>query len=338
MAGARLGERCAVGGVEVDRRDGGGLGDDAGDPQGLEPRPPRLLPVLPVPRARARPARFLSGPLGSGEFAERLLPTGAERRDVQGFVQEGRVAVGEVEECVGVGDAEFLGALADEGDLVADLDVSLGEDAQVEAGAVVGDQQGGHGGFAQAHTDAVAGDARLGDFEFRLADAVPVADAHFVVGQPVDGEILPEAPERQVIAAELLPPVPVGLQLVDEYGTDVTAMTGQVSLAVSVDIQPSHHPRAVHGGFPGSGVDGPALPGHILRHADVHGQQRRHRGPPAGWPNGDNPSWRGDLCAAADPSFAPVPPRFRDRPPWRCAPARQGGCRRCHSAAASRVR
>lgn len=202
-----------------------------------------------VPHELARPSRFLLGLLGGGEFTEGLLPSGAEGGDVQCCAQFRGVAAGEVEQRVGVGDAEFSGALARQGDLVAGLDSSLGEDTQVEAGAMVGYQQGGHGGFAQAHADAVAGDARLGDFEFGFADAVPVADAYFVVGQAIDGEVLPEVPEGQVVATELLLPVPVGLQLIDKDGTNFAAVSGQVSLTVSVDVQPPHRPGPRTGDF-----------------------------------------------------------------------------------------
>jgi hypothetical protein len=79
--------------------------------------------------------------VSGGEFAEGLLPAGAECRDAQGGVQLRGITVGQVEQRVGVGDAEMPGAPAGEDDLVAGLDVSFGDDAQVEAGAVVGHQE-----------------------------------------------------------------------------------------------------------------------------------------------------------------------------------------------------
>lgn len=86
-----------------------------------------------------------------------------------------------VEQGVGVGDGEGPSAGAGPGDPVCGPAPALGDDAQVEAGAVVGDEQEGHARFVQAHADAVAGHAWLGDLELGFADAVPVADAHLVV-------------------------------------------------------------------------------------------------------------------------------------------------------------
>jgi hypothetical protein len=62
----------------------------------------------------------------------------------------------------------------------------------------------------------------------------------------------------------------VGVDLIDEDGAVFTAMPGQVALPVAIDIEPPNHPRALDRVFPHAGVDGPALPGHILRHADIH--------------------------------------------------------------------
>ena len=109
-----------------------------------------------------------------------------------------RVRAGQVELGVGDGDADLLRRRADPDDVVARLHAPLPQDPEVEAGPVVGHEQRGHPRLAQAQPDAVAGDARLGDLELGLADAVAVADAHLVVGQPVDGEVLAEDPPAQV--------------------------------------------------------------------------------------------------------------------------------------------
>jgi hypothetical protein len=47
-------------------------------------------------------------------------------------------------------------------------------------------------------------------------------------------------------------------------------MTGQVALPVAIDIEPPNHPGAVDWVFPDAGEDCPALPGHILGHADIY--------------------------------------------------------------------
>jgi hypothetical protein len=46
---------------------------------------------------------------------------------------------------------------------------------------VVCHEQRRHVRAAEAHTDAEARDAGLGDYEFRLAEAIAVTDAHLVV-------------------------------------------------------------------------------------------------------------------------------------------------------------
>jgi hypothetical protein len=48
------------------------------------------------------------------------------------------------------------------------------------------------------------------------------------------------------------------------------AMSGQVALPVAIDIEPPNHARPLHRVFPHSGIDGPALPNHIPRLADIH--------------------------------------------------------------------
>jgi hypothetical protein len=62
----------------------------------------------------------------------------------------------------------------------------------------------------------------------------------------------------------------IGVDLIDEDGPVLAAMPGQVALPVALDIEPPNHPPAVDRIFPHAGVDCPALPGDILRHANIH--------------------------------------------------------------------
>src|SRR5262249_4242300 len=147
--------------------------------------------------------------------------------------------------------------------------------AHVEAGTVVADQQGGQLRLAEAQADPVAGDSRLADLELRLADPVPVTDADLVVGQAIDGEVLSEHAVAEVVPAEVLLPVPVGLDLVDQHGALLAAVPAGVALAVAVDVEAAGHRLAVHRVLPHTGVDRLALPGHVPGQADVHRQQHR---------------------------------------------------------------
>jgi hypothetical protein len=71
------------------------------------------------------------------------------------------------------------------------------------------------------------------------ADAIPVADAHLVVAQPVDGEVLTELAEDEVVAVQLLAPVAVRVELIHVHGTLLAPMASAIALAVAVDIRPS---------------------------------------------------------------------------------------------------
>jgi hypothetical protein len=160
-------------------------------------------------------------------------------------------------------------------DLVADLDVALGEEPHVEPGTAVGDRQRGQLRLAETQADAVAGDPGLGDLELGVADAVPVADADLLVGQAVDREVLAELAVAEVVGPEVLLPVPVGLDLVDQHGPLLAAVALRVALAVAVDVEPPDHRPARHRVLPYPRVDGLVLPGHVFRQADVHRQQHR---------------------------------------------------------------
>ena len=113
----------------------------------------------------------------------------------------------------------------------------------------------------------------LADFEERRADPVAVTDADVVVGEPFDGEVLTELPVGEVVAAEELLPVAVGLDLVDEHRPVDAAVSSEVALAVAVDVEPPNDPSTVDGLLPDPGVDGAPFPLDITRHADVHRQQ-----------------------------------------------------------------
>ena len=146
----------------------------------------------------------------------------------------------------------------------------LGYDTHVEAGPPVADQQCGHLRLAESKADTVAGDSRLGDLELRFADAVPVADADLVVSEAVDGEVLAELTVAEVVSAEVLLPVLIGLDLIHQDGSLLAAVAVQVALAVTVDVEPPDHLRAGYRVLPHPGADSSALPWHVARQPDIH--------------------------------------------------------------------
>jgi hypothetical protein len=72
--------------------------------------------------------------------------------------------------------------------------------------------------------EVVAGDARLRHFKQSTPDPVMIADAHLVVGKPVDGEVLPELAVGEVAAAEPVLPIAIRGHLIDEDGPVLAAM------------------------------------------------------------------------------------------------------------------
>ncbi len=184
---------------------------------------------------------------------------------------------GEIEEPADLGDRHFLGAGRKLEDLVAGLNFPLLQNAEIEARAVVRDEQRGNARIFHPDPDAVTGDARLRDLERRAADPVAVADTDLVVAEPFDREVLAELPVDEVGAFELLFPVSVGVELVDEDGTLLATVPRDVALPVTFDVELGHPARAGHWVLEDARKDGLSLPGHILRETDVDRHQPAHK-------------------------------------------------------------
>ena len=142
----------------------------------------------------------------------------------------------------------------------------------------MGDEQRRHPGLVQADADAKAGHARLRDLEDRVADLVAVADANLVVSEPLHGEVLAELAVDEVVSLQLLLPVAIRLDLVDEHRAVLAAVGGSIGLVVAVDVDAPDHAPAVDWLFPDRGADGLALPGNVAGSADVEGQQPPYDG------------------------------------------------------------
>ena len=127
------------------------------------------------------------------------------------------------------------------------MHLALFEHAEVEPRAAVRDEQRGDARVVHAEPDAVAGHARLGDLEDGGADPVPVADAHLVVAQPIDREVLAELSVDEVASSELTFPVPVRVDLVDEHRALLAAVPTEVALAVAVEVELAHAAGPVTG-------------------------------------------------------------------------------------------
>src|SRR6202042_3686342 len=113
------------------------------------------------------------------------------------------------------------------------------QDAEVEPGPSAGGQQCRHPRLVHPNSAAVASDARLRDLEQWATDSIPEADASGITRQSLDGEVFAELAVAQVGPAQLLLPVAIRFDLVDEDGSLFTPVAGQVALTVSVHIQPA---------------------------------------------------------------------------------------------------
>ena len=132
---------------------------------------------------------------------------------------------GLVQQRIDLGDRHPLGTRCDLNDLVTRFDLSLLQDAKVEAGSAVRDEQRRHLRLLHADADPIASDARLRHFEHGAANPIAIADAHLVVGQPVDGEILPELPIAEVASAKPALPIAIRVDLINEDGPMLAAVS-----------------------------------------------------------------------------------------------------------------
>ncbi len=183
---------------------------------------------------------------------------------------------GHVEQRVDLEDGHALGAGRDLHDLIAGFDFAFLQHTEIEARSAVRDQQRGHPRLVHSDAHPVTGDARLRDLEHSAADPVMVSDAHLCVRQALDGEVLPELPVGEVLSTQLILPVAIGVDLIDEHGPVLAAVARQVPLSVAVDVESAHHARPFDRRLPNGGVDGLALPRDVARQTDVDGKQARH--------------------------------------------------------------
>ena len=102
---------------------------------------------------------------------------------------------------------------------------------------VVSNEQGRHVRLVHPDSDTKARDSRLRDLENRLADPVAIPDADLVIAQAIDGEVFAELAVREVVASEMLRPVLVGVELVDEDGSVLAPVTDLVGLFVAATLR-----------------------------------------------------------------------------------------------------
>src|SRR6185295_17558148 len=178
--------------------------------------------------------------------------------------------IGRIQESVDLRHGHTLFRLSYFHDVVARAHLAFLQDAEVEPRPAAGGQQCRHAGLVQPNPDPIAGNPRLSDLEERAADLIAVADADGIVGQSFDREVLAELSVDEVGPCQLLLPIAIRFDLVDEDGALLTPVPGQVALTVSVQIQPANPTAATHGILPNPGVHCATLPLDVARTSDVH--------------------------------------------------------------------
>src|SRR5262245_31839183 len=153
---------------------------------------------------------------------------------------------GRVEQRVDFGDGHPLGGLTNLDDFVAGTDLAWLQDPEVEARTSAGGEQRRHARLVHSNADAIAGHARLRHLEQGGADPISIADAHFIVRQSSNSEVLTELPVDEVGPFQLLLPIAVRFDLVDIDRALFPTVSGQVALTVSVYIQSANPTPASH--------------------------------------------------------------------------------------------
>src|SRR6516162_6916168 len=167
------------------------------------------------------------------------MPSGRKRLDPQGALQAIARMIGRIEQRVDLRDSYSLLRLPHLHDFVTGAYVAFLQDAEVESRPSAGRQQRRHPGLVHPNADAIARHARCSDLEQCSADSITVADTNGIVRQSLDREVLAELSVDEVGPLQLLLPVAIRFDLVDEDGLLLTPVADQVALTVAFQIQPA---------------------------------------------------------------------------------------------------
>src|SRR6516164_1784423 len=204
------------------------------------------------------------------------VPSGRKRLDPQGALQAIARMIGRIEQRVDLRDGHSLLRLSQFHELVAGAHLAFLQDAEVESRPSAGRQQCRHPGLVHPNADAIARHAWCSDLEQCTADSITVADTNGIVRQSLDCEVLAELSVDEVGPLQLLLPVAIRFDLVDEDGLLLTPVANQIALTVSFQIQPADPTAASHWILPDRGVYSATLPRDITRKSDIHRQESRH--------------------------------------------------------------
>ena len=178
--------------------------------------------------------------------------------------------IGRIEERVDLCDRHSIVRLSHLHDFVARAQLTFAQNTEVEPRKSAGRQQCRHPRLVHPNADAIAGHAGLSDFEQCAADLITIADANGIIRQSFDREVLAELSGDKVGPVELILPVAIRFDLVDEDGSLLTSVPGQIALTVPVQIELADSTTATHRSLPDPGVHGTTLPRDVARESYVH--------------------------------------------------------------------
>jgi hypothetical protein len=181
---------------------------------------------------------------------ERTLPTLAKCRNPQrAFQLFGRMSW-QIQEGINVGHTDSLWTVSNFYNVIPRPNFSFLQHAKVKSWSVMCHEKRRHPRFIHANTDAVAHHAWLRYFKYRTTGAVSIADADLVIRKSFDSEVFSELTESKITAAQKALPVMVRVHLVDKYGTVLPAVTGEIGLRITIDIELAHHSPSGNRRFP----------------------------------------------------------------------------------------
>src|SRR5271169_4481224 len=176
----------------------------------------------------------------------------------------------QIQEGVNLGHTDSLWTVINFYNVIACTNFSLLQHAKVKPRSSMCYEQRWHTRLVHADSDAVARHAWLRYFKYRTTDAVSIADAHLVIRKPLHREVFAELTESKITAAQKALPVMVRVHLVDKYGAVLPAVTREIGLRITIDIELAHHSPSRNRGFPDCGSDSFAVPCHVARKADIY--------------------------------------------------------------------
>ena len=176
----------------------------------------------------------------------------------------------QIQEGVNLGHTDSLWTVSNFYDVIACTNFSLLQHAKVESWSVMCYEQGRHPRFIHPNADAVAGYARLCRFEYRVTNAVAIANADLVISKSLNSKVFSELAEDKVITSEKAFPVVIGLHLINKNGALLPTMTAEIALRIANNIELAHHLSSLNWTFPDRGTDGLAVPCHVAWKTDIY--------------------------------------------------------------------